>query len=139
MKLDLSSVVQNARFGHLVVIDTLPVTDLYHRQLIHCHCDCGRDRWILVHLLLNGQHTDCGCAQRARRKLRQIWDYIRKETTWSSAKDFLEWGVSGFTHNDLLLVRLDEQLPYGPENCQWLTHLQASARGCMVTPPRGAS
>lgn len=67
------------RFGLWVVSDQpVQVGRVWH---LPCHCDCGTDRLVRVHSLIDGRSTSCGCAKPSimRQKLGMTFEQRRQQ------------------------------------------------------------
>lgn len=63
------------------------------------------------------------------------WDYkyyggqgIKVVDDWKFFKDFITWALSNGYEEGLTIDRKDETKDYQPDNCQWLTHSENTAK-----------
>jgi hypothetical protein len=66
-------------------------------------------------------------------RLYDYWRRIRRnasvDPTWESYPAFHDWSMDNGYLLEMLLMRHDEELPYGPDNCYW-----QAAGGCDMPP-----
>lgn len=142
---------RRSRFGKLCTIRELEKTANYQRKFL-CRCDCGTVKKVLLHNLVNGSTTSCGCARfdnrnnrgygyhplyfvwknmldRCHNKNSKFYAYyggrgIRVCEDWQEkAVKFVLWAEKAGYEQGLELDRKDNDKGYYPDNCRFVTHL----------------
>jgi hypothetical protein len=55
------------KFGRWVVLTVDSRTDNHHRHFVLCRCECGNEKVVGVHHLVNGTSKSCGCYNNEKR------------------------------------------------------------------------
>jgi hypothetical protein len=136
-----------ARFGRLEVIENVLSE---RRTTVRCRCECENE-WIGKAYSLTGAHTtSCGCAKRgvnathgmSGTAIYRVWKNMRRRcetpghrdfrhyggrgivvcAEWKdSASAFIEWAMSHGYAPGLEIDRRDNDGPYTPSNCRFVT------------------
>lgn len=136
----------NKRFGRLFV-EQLSSRPGIHRSW-HCLCDCGVEKDILGYHLRTGHTQSCGCLNRevitthgqSKTLTYQVWNNMKNRCQNPDHPRYKDWGGRGITvcdkwqayegffedmgerpSQDLSIDRIDNDLGYYKENCQWGT------------------
>lgn len=136
----------NTKIGRLTVTsaETKPEGSEYY--YVDCLCECGKKKTIRSDRLISGNTRSCGCLRgtsgNSGRPLYHRWIEIRNRCHNPKSKDYRNYGLRGVTvcdewFNDypafekwafengfepgLELDRRDNDGPYSPVNCQWLS------------------
>src|SRR3990167_11031389 len=106
---------------------------------VKCECECGIIKEVCLNSLLNNHTKSCGCYfsdQASNRMIKLNTKYTSKELTrhnlyrawhkiktkgelveeWQNYENFYNWGLKNHSKKHKL-VRIDQSLPFGPDNC----------------------
>ncbi len=145
------------RYGRLVVLRR-DGSSAAKKAMWLCRCDCGNDVQVVSASLRHGLTESCGCLQRelaAERvtvhggyhsRLYTSWHGMKARcgnprnkdfkyyggkgirVRWPSFASFRDWALANGWREGLVIDRLDTSRDYEPENCQWITPLENTAR-----------
>jgi hypothetical protein len=121
------------QFGCWRVLELVPRL-LGRPRFVICRCECGVRGVVRIQDLQLGRSLSCGCRKvsTARRKLSRretfhewakTWRLARAHSAvkvcerWRSFSSFLD--DAGLRPRGMILVRIDEREPFGPENFRW--------------------
>lgn len=137
------------------VVGKLTVTEYAYtknnRAFWKCKCECGNECVVTAQNLISGTARSCGCLkQEAMRKvatkhgirytrLYSIWCNMKHECSvsenlrvcdeWANnAESFYNWAMLNGYEDGLALSRINEELEYSPENCEWTTKKRNSSK-----------
>lgn len=135
----------------------LTVTDEYKGKkngtYWKCNCDCGRDSWVYRGKLTTGHTKSCGCLNKSlnglsSHPLHTVWSaikqrcYNKKSTNykhygergielcsdWEDFLSFYDWSLKNGYKKGLSIDRIDNDKSYSPDNCQWITISENTAK-----------
>jgi len=147
VKDDISDLV-GKRFGKLVTIE--PTKERQNNHVVWlCKCDCGNTHKVIGAVLKLGISKSCGCWRKERltkhggkhTRLYNSWKQMRMRCNnpkgskyhiwggkgisicedWNEFGRFKEWALKNGYNNNLQIHRLNNDLGYSPDNCEWLT------------------
>jgi len=139
------------RFNHWTVVgDTVKGNNVHYLTL--CRCDCGVTRRVQTSKLYAGLRKSCGCARWPLPAVSRTPDYRSLKDRWRHMKNrcydpsdrsyrsyggrgitvchewlqdfatFVRWASQSGYRRDLQLDRIDNDGPYAPNNCRWVSH-----------------
>ena len=137
------------RFGRLVVLERAE-NIIQHRTVYKCLCDCGNEVIVRSDSLTSGRTQSCGCLQKEKvtihgetnTPLYNVWYDMRRRCNYENDINYENYGGRGITVCDdwnnnyipfrdwalengyeqgLSIDRIDNNLGYYPDNCQWTT------------------
>jgi hypothetical protein len=141
------------RFDRLIVIGYLGMSKRHHSRWL-CKCNCGRELEVLGNSLTSGNTKSCGCIFEEWLSVHnykhghchtgehQTWTNMKQRCNNSKRPDFKYYGGRGIKickrwlkfknffadmgekPADKTLGRIDNDLGYCPENCEWQTEEQ---------------
>lgn len=91
-----------------------------------CTCFCGTKREVLLRNLVREKSKSCGCMRvhesvKSMDRLLNIWAHVPVKDcwTWAIYLNFVKWALRNGYKFSSDLIKIDEHLPYGPDNCKW--------------------
>lgn len=150
--------ISGEKFGRLTAIRRHGVNNTGKKALWLCLCDCGKEFVVLRNSLVTGRTRSCGCLHRAGNpgrthgfsgeRLHRIWKcmrtrcnnpnikdarwYFKKGITlfddWNDYPKFREWAMMNGYADGLVIDRVNSDLGYSPQNCEWVTRSENSKR-----------
>lgn len=140
------------KFGMLTVIKR--ADNIGKKVSWQCLCDCGRLSQSTTTNLIDGKSTSCGCVRTKHHgkgtRLYRIWTGMKDRCLNPNSKYwrryggrgitickewvedfavFRDWALSHGYEKHLTIDRKDNDGPYSPGNCQWLTLLDNATKG----------
>lgn len=108
--------------------------DSYKRKMYWLICRCGTGKWIRWAHLSKGERMGCrSCRKKTHGKrytpLYQTWFKIKPEAipSWQDFLTFEKWAAPLY-EKGWKLIRIDSNLPYGPNNCDYVPIRKKKAR-----------
>ena len=148
--------LKGQRFSRLRVIEWVGNNKSDRRAAWLCLCDCGNECVVIGRKLRVGKAKSCGCLRHAKvldgvgseTRIYSIWKGMRDRCLNPKCKDFKHYGGRGIaiceqwlqveqfrdwalTHgyaDNLTIDRIDNDGGYNPENCEWVTLSENSAK-----------
>ena len=140
-RIDFKSLI-NKKIGRLTIIRPFyKGTDRHKKVRCACKCDCGNIKIIDYSTLQKQTNISCGCLNKINtakkdinqytvyNELNKIWNSIKKQSSneWKiSFNNFFDWSLQNNYFSDAILVQIDSQKEYSPENCKWLNKNMSS-------------
>lgn len=149
------------RFGKLVAL--CPTEKRINNHVVwKCRCDCGNEHYVIASVLKSGVSNSCGCWRRDRlmkhggkgTRLYHTWKNIRRRCfninnpkwhryggrsieffkDWNDFSVFRNWAFDNGYSDGLQIDRINNNGPYSPSNCQWLSFKDHSIKSHIDTP-----
>ena len=118
-----------------------------------CDCDCGNEVWVYRGKLTIGHTKSCGCIVRSldglsKHPLYDTWTGIKDRCynknsqsyknyggrgiklskDWENFKSFYNWSIKNGYKKGLSIDRINNDGNYSPDNCQWITVSENTAK-----------
>lgn len=158
--------ITGQRFGKLVII-SFDHKDTQGHFFWKCLCDCGNLHIARSDRLKSGHTKTCGCGARVGKIIHGAymeplygrWIGLRARCSnpkdseyknyggrgiyvcdaWEDFYVFKEWALNHGFEEDLTIDRIDNNGPYSPENCRWVTVKvnNRNRRSCRIITYKG--
>lgn len=134
-----------------------------------CKCDCGNTVTVERSHLTTGHTSSCGCLHAetkntlthglSRTRVYRVWRRMKERCTnrncsdyanyggrgikisdeWMKFEPFYSWATENGYRDDLTIDRIDNNGPYSPVNCRWITQKEQcnNKRTCVYVEFKG--
>lgn len=146
------------KYGMWKVVSYDQPKDKHGIKQVLVRCECGTEKLVRLIGLKRGETKSCGCSNtlfktshgegKNKTRLYNIWRLMRQrcynpnasgyenyggkgvgvDTIWSTYEAFRVWAMSNGYTDDLTIDRKNKELDYSPNNCEWVTRSENTAR-----------
>jgi hypothetical protein len=101
------------------------------RRMFYMQCQCGKKKFVRWAKFSQGQSLGCqSCMSKLKKHglstdpIYLTWRYLKSEghelcPSWRTFEGFRKWAAE-FYHPDFKIIRWDKNLPFSPENCDYV-------------------
>lgn len=139
------------KFGKLTVLDDY--ISISNGTKWKCMCECGREVYVYRGKLTSGYTKSCGCIVKtlgglSDHKLYSVWANMKDRCynssnhafhhyggkgikvcdEWSNFIVFYNWSMENGYEDGLTIDRINSNSDYSPNNCEWITKSENTAR-----------